>query len=106
MSKEIICVYQDCIMCGDRGKQIKKIILNNNLNVRKVSFASDEGKNLIHEAVFKHNIGSMPFFTDGNIYTYHIEDFLVKPEKEVVKIVKPTKKAKKTKKGGVNEINR
>ena len=63
MDNEIICVYQDCIMCGDRGKKLKKLIFDKGLNVRKVSFASEEGKNLVHEAVFKHKIGSMPFFT-------------------------------------------
>ena len=44
MTKEIILVYQDCVLCGDRGKKLKQFIDTNGLNVRKVSFASDEGK--------------------------------------------------------------
>lgn len=102
MSKEIICVYQDCVMCGDRGKKLQKIVLDNKLNVRKVSFASDEGKNLIHEAVFKHKIGSMPFFTDGEKYSVKIEDFLKEPD---VIVKKPAKKVKKSKKVVRDELD-
>jgi hypothetical protein len=82
MAKEIICVYQDCPMCGDRGKQLKKIIIDKKLNVRKVSFASEEGKDLIHEAVFNHGIGTMPFFTDGTKFSTSIEDLVAKPKKK------------------------
>ena len=89
MNKEIICVFQDCVLCGDRGKRLKQLIIDKNLNVRKVSFASEEGKELIHKAVFEHGIGSMPFFTDGVKFSAKIEDIYEKP---VVK----AKKAKKT----------
>lgn len=82
MAKEIICVYQDCPMCGDRGKQLKKIIIDKKLNVRKVSFASEEGKGLIHEAVFNQGIGTMPFFTDGTKFSTSIEDLVAKPKKK------------------------
>ena len=82
MAKEIICVYQDCPMCGDRGKQLKKIILDKKLNVRKVSFASPEGKDLIHEAVLNQGIGTMPFFTDGTKFSTSIEDLVAKPKKK------------------------
>jgi hypothetical protein len=82
MAKEIICVYQDCPMCGDRGKQLKKIIIDKKLNVRKVSFASEEGKDLIHEAVFNHGIGTMPFFTDGTKFSTSIEELAAKPKKK------------------------
>ena len=103
MDREIICVYQDCVMCGDKGKKAKKIILDNKLNVRKVSFASDEGKNLIHEAVFNHGIESMPFFTDGKKYSYNLEDFLEKCEKIAKKPVKNVRKsAKKVVKNAVD----
>lgn len=82
MSKEIVCVYQDCPLCGDRGKQLKKLIFRKNLNVRKVSFASEEGKRLCHEAVFEHKIGTMPFFTDGKKFSVKIEDLLVNNKKK------------------------
>ena len=99
MSKEIICVYQDCALCGDRGKKIKKLIFDKHLNVRKVSFVTDEGKNLIHEAVFNHGIGSMPFFTDGEKFSYDLEDFVVK------RVKKDTKKSNKSKKVVRNELD-
>ena len=102
MDNEIICVYQDCVMCGDRGKKLKKLIFNNDLNVRKVSFASDEGKNLIHEAVFKHKIGAMPFFTDGKKFSVKLEDFVKKEEEIVEKTEKKAKKSKKVVKNGTN----
>lgn len=74
-SKEIICVYQDCVMCGDRGKKLKDFIVKKHLNVRKVSFASPEGEELCHKAVFEHGIGKMPFFTDGVKFATSLEDF-------------------------------
>ena len=82
MSKEIICVYQDCVMCGDRGKKIKKLIIDKHLNVRKVSFASDEGRELIFKALKEHSIGSMPFFTDGERYCKTLEELIKKPVKD------------------------
>lgn len=108
---EIICVYQDCAMCGDRGRKLKKIIIDNKLNIRKVSFASDEGKNLIHEAVINHGIGSMPFFTNGEKYSYNLEDFVEKCGKNEEKHIKnvkkvPKKHAKNVKKAVGDENNR
>ena len=82
MDKEIICVYQDCVMCGDKGKELIKYIETNGLQVRKVSFASDEGKELVHEAVFNHKISKMPFFTDGKKYTEKISEFVEKKGKK------------------------
>ena len=91
-SKEILCVYQDCPMCGDKGKKLKELIFSKKLNVRKVSFASDEGKKLCHDAVFEHGIGKMPFFTDGEKFSCSLEDFTKKS-------VKKTKKSVEEKKG-------
>lgn len=88
---EIICVYQDCPMCGDRGKKLKQFIDTKGLAVRKVSFASDEGKDLIAKALFEHKIGQMPFFTDGEIFSTNIEDLIAKPAKKVKKPVKNKK---------------
>lgn len=81
MTKELICVYQDCPMCGDKGKKLKKIILEKNLNVKKVSFASDEGKDLCHKAVFEHGIKTMPFYTDGKKFSTNIEMLVNTPRK-------------------------
>lgn len=76
MAKNIICVYQDCPMCGDRGKKLKKLIFDKKLNVRKVSFASDEGRDLIYQALTEHKIGTLPFFTDGEKFTNDINDLI------------------------------
>ena len=72
MNKEIICVFQDCPLCGDKGKKLKKLIIDKKLNVRKISFASPEGKELCYKAVVEHKIGTMPFFTDGNKFSTKI----------------------------------
>lgn len=80
MAKEIICVYQDCVLCGDKGKKLKQFAENKNINIRKVSFASEEGKDLIHEAVFENGVKTMPFFTDGKKFSNDIEDFIKKPK--------------------------
>lgn len=96
MSKEIICVYQDCPLCGDKGKITKKIITKHNLSLRKVTFASDEGKELIHKAVMEHNIGTMPFYTNGKNFSTNIEDFITK------KVTSTKKTAKKNEKEGKN----
>ena len=91
MTKEIICVYQDCVMCGDRGKKLKQLIFDKNLNVRKVSFASPEGQHLIHEAIFVHKIGTLPLFVKGDRFSNNIEDLLKRAPKK-------SKKSNKTKK--------
>lgn len=82
MTREIICVYQDCVLCGDRGKKLKQYIDTNGLNVRKVSFASNEGKELVHEALFEHKIGTMPFYTDGKKFATTIQELVEKPTKK------------------------
>lgn len=87
MTKELICVYQDCPMCGDKGKKLKKIILEKNLNVKKVSFASDEGKDLCHKAVFEHGIKTMPFYTDGKKFSTNIE-MLINTQRKTKKVTK------------------
>lgn len=82
MSKEIICVFQDCPLCGDRGRKLKKLIFDKKLNVRKVSFASPEGREFCYQAVTEHGIKKMPFFTDGTKYAQTLEEFLAKPIKK------------------------
>lgn len=93
-TREIICVFQDCVMCGDRGKKLKQFIDKKHLNVRKVSFASPEGEDLCHKAVFEHHIGKMPFFTDGVKFTTNIEDF-TKRKPAPAKKSMPKSKSKK-----------
>lgn len=95
IKKPIICVYQDCPLCGDRGRELKKLIISKGLNVRKVSFASEEGKDLIRTAVLEKGIKTMPFYTDGEVFSTDIEELLGKS------VEKPAKKVRKSvKKGG------
>lgn len=89
----ITCVFQDCALCGDHGKKVKKIVADNNLHLVLKSFASDEGKKLCHEAVFEHGIATMPFYTDGKKFSTRLEDFVKKPAKRARKTRKKTKKA-------------
>ena len=98
MNKEIVCVYQDCVMCGDKGKILKQKIAENKLNVRKVSFASEEGRGLVAKAVFSHGIKVMPFYTDGDKFATDISAFVEKCDKNVKKVRK--KVIKKSKKEG------
>ena len=94
-NKEYICVYQDCPLCGDKGRKLKKLILDNQLNVRKVSFASEEGKEHCYQAVFLQGIKTMPFFFDGTHYAATLEE-LIKPKEEPK--LAPVEKKKTTRK--------
>lgn len=93
----ITVVYQDCPLCGDRGREVKKIVAEKGIRLRKVTFASDEGRQLIYEAVFNHGIKKMPFYTDGERFTTTIAEIIAKPVEKSVEVEKP-KKTKRTKK--------
>lgn len=80
-NKKITVVYQDCPLCGDRGKALKKIVAEKGIRLHKVSFASDEGRALINEAVFKKGIKTMPFYTDGKEFSTDIKDLLTRKKK-------------------------
>lgn len=97
--KQYICCYQDCPLCGDKGKKLKEFIIDKQLDVRKVSFASPEGKELCYEAVFAHGIKKMPFFTDGTNYAQTLEELI--KTKSVEKSKKISTKRKKTEKAEV-----
>lgn len=93
----ITVVYQDCPLCGDRGREVKKIVAEKGIRLRKVTFASDDGRKLINEAVFNHGIKKMPFYTDGVRFTTTIAEIIAKPVEKSVEVEKP-KKTKRTKK--------
>lgn len=99
MPKEIIAVYQDCVLCGDKGRQKMVELAKKGLNIRKVSFTTEEGRELCHKAVFSHGIESMPFYTDGTIFSISLDSFL---EKKPAKKVKKTKKVEKEAKDGLD----
>lgn len=112
MSNEVVCVYQDCPMCGSKGNELKKILISENLQLRKVSFASDEGRDLIQEALAKHQIGTLPFYVKDGRFSNDVSKVLEPEEKPEEKPVekpvekpakKPAKRVRKTKK--VKEAN-
>ena len=80
-NKQITVVYQDCPLCGDRGKEVKKIVAEKGVRLHKVTFASDEGRKLINQAVFEKGIKTMPFYTDGVNFTTDIKELLVNKKK-------------------------
>ncbi len=94
--KEIIAVYQDCVLCGSKGRKKVQEYAKKDIIIRKVGFTTEEGKDLIHKAVFEHKIGYMPFYTDGEKFAPTIEELLAKKaEPKIVKRVKKTKKAER-----------
>lgn len=95
MSKEIIAVFQDCVLCGDKGRKKVVELAKKGITIRKVGFTTFEGKELIHKAVFEHKIGTMPFFTDGEKFATTIDELLKKDEKPAKSVKKTSKKATK-----------
>lgn len=77
---EIIAVYQDCMSCGEKGKKRKQLIADKGLNVRKVSFASEEGKGLIARAVFEYGIKRKPFFVHRGKFYQELEEIIKEKE--------------------------
>lgn len=78
MPKEIMIVYQDCPTCGARkewGEKTIKEALNAKAFVRKVSFVTREGEQLIAKAV-ENGITRLPFVTDGKTFAYDVKSVL------------------------------
>lgn len=92
--KEIIAVYQDCVLCGVKGKQKIDEYAEKGIAIRKVGFTTPEGRELCAKAVAL-GIGYMPFYTDGEKFAKSIEDFMESSEP-----VKKNKKVRKEKKDG------
>lgn len=92
--KEIIAVYQDCVLCGVEGKQEIADYAEKGIAIRKVGFTTPEGRELCAKAVAL-GIGYMPFYTDGEKFAKSVEDLM-----ESSKPVKKNKKVRKEKKDG------
>ena len=97
MSNEVVCVYQDCPMCGSKGNELKKVLISKGIQIRKVSFASPEGKELITEALSEHGIGTMPFYVKDGKFSTDVKKLLndYVPEEKFGKYVKATIAIKK-----------
>lgn len=99
MPKEIMIVYQDCPTCGARkewGEKTIKAALNAKAFVRKVSFVTREGEQLIAKAV-ENGITRLPFVTDGKTFAYDVKS-LLEAESDGNASEKKLKTTKKTKK--------
>lgn len=98
MRKTVYLVYQDCAVCGARkewGEAQLKLADKLKFNIVKKPFYHKDSKELIRKAVFEKGIGSMPFFTDGEKFSYDLSDFVDKKANKIIK-------TKKVKKGGKN----
>lgn len=99
---EVIVVYQDCVLCGSKGRKKVAEYAKKGIVIRKVGFTTEEGKELIHKAVFEHKIGSMPFYTDGERFGATMDELLgqvavERPMPKEPKIVKRIKKPQNVK---------
>lgn len=102
MIKEIIAVYQDCVLCGVKGRQKIADLAAKGVNIRKVSFITEEGRELCAEAVSK-GIGSMPFYVCDGEYATNIKALITKkpanrPKRSQKTVEKADKTASKNKK--------
>lgn len=104
--KEIIAVYQDCVLCGEKGRQRIADCAEKGITIRKVGFTTEEGEELIHKAVFEHGIGSMPFYVYGDVWSNSLEPLIRLAEnlnEPMAEIPKEPKIVKKVRKKAVSE---
>lgn len=97
MHKTIYLVYQDCPLCGDKGK-VEKVkiqkVAKRGVRVEKLSFASPKCNEL---KVFKHAVeqgkGKMPFYFDPseNKVAYDLTELLPVKKKKNTKVQKARK---------------
>lgn len=83
-------------MCGARkewGERTVEACKNAHVRLRKVSFVTNEGGELIRKAIEK-GVGRLPFVTDGEHFAYDAKSVL--EAQSEAKEVKKTAKAKKT----------
>ncbi len=78
MSKEVLLIYQDCPYCAPReewGKEQTRVARENGIKVTPVHFNTLGAKGLIAQAVSR-GVEAMPFFTDGERFSYKLIDFV------------------------------
>lgn len=95
--REIIAVFQDCVLCGVKGRKTIAEYAEKGVSIRKVGFTTEEGGRLIHEAVMEHGIGSLPFYVAGGKFSSSLEELI----KESQERKAPKKKSNKSKKDAV-----
>lgn len=113
MGREIVAVYQDCVLCGVKGRRKVADYAKQGIIIRKVGFTTEEGRELCYQAVQK-GIGYMPFYVlDGDfaesidalipteprgetIEAYIPEEKIGKYTKATIGIKEPVETSKKT----------
>lgn len=78
MSKEVLLIFQDCPFCGEReewGRKSMKIAQENGIILKETSFKLPGAKGLIQNAISR-GVDHMPFFTDGEKFSYNLQDFV------------------------------
>ncbi|MBQ8984290.1 hypothetical protein IJ098_00525 [Candidatus Saccharibacteria bacterium] len=94
--REIIAVYQDCVLCGAKGRQKIADYAAQGIQIRKVGFTTPEGRELCYQAVQK-GIGYMPFYVSDGDFAESIEALIPKQPKIVKKVRKTAVLEKKSK---------
>ena len=104
-SRHITVVFQDCYLCGSKGRAKAQILAKQGIILRKVGFSTAEGSDLIHEAVFRHKIKNMPFYVENDVFAQTLEELLdktaEKPKETPKKKRKSTKKVKEAEDGSI-----
>lgn len=78
MSKEIKLVYQDCAFCHGResyGEKQMEIARREGFSIKRLAFNDFGAPGLIKQAVSR-GIDRLPFFTDGQRFSYDLNDFV------------------------------
>lgn len=112
MSKEVLLIYQDCPYCKPReewGKRQMKLAADHNIVVQETKYNFPGAAGLINMAI-NQGISTLPFFTDGKVFSYDLSSFIgkevskPKPEEkmddskgEVVTIAATTKRTSRKK---------
>ena len=92
--KEIIAVYQDCLLCGVKGRKKAAEYAKKGVVIRKVGFTTPEGTELCYQAV-KKGIGYMPFYVLDGDFAESIDALLIPKEPKTVKKVRKKASLKK-----------
>lgn len=102
MSKEIIAVFQDCVLCGIKGRKKIAEYAEKGIVIRKVGFTTEEGRELCAKAV-NMGIGSMPFYVSDGAFAISIDELIEKPSADEPNTQKTSSKKKKVKKNRKEE---
>lgn len=104
-NKTIYAVFQDCVLCGDKGRKTIAEFAAKGIDIVKVGFTTELGRELCNKAVMVHEIKAMPFFTDGATFATSLDSFSGKTYTRKPKTTsrKNKKSKEKSKDGDIQE---